>query len=467
MALKGIVIDPGHGGKDPGATGNGIIEKDLNLLISKYMYDRFRELGVPVTLTRDTDETLDQKERVRRVLDAYGDSKDVIVISNHINAGGGDGAEVIYALRNTSALSKNILDEIEKEGQNVRKYYQQRLPSNPIKDYYFMHRNTPNTEAVIVEYGFLDSKGDDVEQLKNNYEKYAEAVVRGVANYKNIPYVAGEETGYYTVKKGDSLWSIATKYGLTVNELKELNNLSSNLLSVGQTLKVVPTETEKIPEDYLVYIVKSGDNLWDIAKKYNTTVSTLMSVNNLSSDKLKINQQLLIPKESSVGIDITPGIGTKYTIKAGDTLYGIAKKFGVTVDELKNVNNLTSNTLTVGNILTIPTGESSIEEIETPGVGGINYVVQKGDNLYSIANKYGVTVDQLKDTNNLTSNILKIGQILLIPGTTNYANYTVKKGDSLYKIANTYGTTVAKLKSVNNLTTDFLSVGQELLIPSE
>ena len=88
MALKGVVIDAGHGGSDPGASGNGIVEKDLNLLISKYMYDRFRELGVPVTLTRDTDETLDQKERVRRVLNAYGDSKDVIVISNHINAGG-------------------------------------------------------------------------------------------------------------------------------------------------------------------------------------------------------------------------------------------------------------------------------------------------------------------------------------------------------------------------------------------
>lgn len=467
MALKGIVIDPGHGGKDPGATGNGIIEKDLNLLISKYMYDRFRELGVPVTLTRDADETLDQKERVRRVLNAYGDSKDVIVISNHINAGGGDGAEVIYALRNTSALSKDILDEIEKEGQNIRKYYQQRLPSNPVKDYYFMHRNTPNTEAVIVEYGFLDSKGDDVNQLKNDYKKYAEAVVRGVANYKNIPYVASEESGYYTVKKGDSLWSIATKYGLTVNDLKELNNLSSNVLSVGQTLKVIPTETEKIPEDYLVYIVKNGDNLWDIAKKYNTTVSTLMSVNNLSGDKLKINQQLLIPKESNVDIDITPGVGTKYTIKSGDTLYGIAKKFNVTVDDLKSINNLTSNTLTVGNILTIPTGESNVSEVETPGVGGINYVVQKGDNLYSIANKYGVTVDQIKETNNLKTNTLQIGQILLIPGTTNYANYTVKKGDTLYKIASTYGTTVSKLKSVNNLTTDFLSVGQELLIPSE
>lgn len=86
-----IVIDAGHGGDDPGASGNGIIEKDLTLKISQYMYDRFKNLGIPVKMTRTTDETISPTERVKRVLDAYGNSNDVIVISNHINAGGGDG----------------------------------------------------------------------------------------------------------------------------------------------------------------------------------------------------------------------------------------------------------------------------------------------------------------------------------------------------------------------------------------
>ena len=81
---------PAHGGSDPGASGNGIIEKDLTLLISKYMYDRLRELGVPVKMTRTGDETLDSTVRSKRITDAYGTGKDVIVISNHINAGGGD-----------------------------------------------------------------------------------------------------------------------------------------------------------------------------------------------------------------------------------------------------------------------------------------------------------------------------------------------------------------------------------------
>jgi len=86
-----IVIDAGHGGDDPGASGNNIIEKNLNLAISDYMYDRFRELGIPVKMTRTTDETLSPTERVNRVLDAFGNNKNVIVLSNHINAGGAEG----------------------------------------------------------------------------------------------------------------------------------------------------------------------------------------------------------------------------------------------------------------------------------------------------------------------------------------------------------------------------------------
>ena len=90
MALTGVVIDAGHGGSDGGASGNGIIEKNLTLLISKYMYDRLRELGIPVKMTRTTDETLDSTTRSKRILDAFGNGKNVIVVSNHINAGGGD-----------------------------------------------------------------------------------------------------------------------------------------------------------------------------------------------------------------------------------------------------------------------------------------------------------------------------------------------------------------------------------------
>ena len=85
-----IVIDAGHGGNDPGASGNGIIEKEYTLKISQYIYDRLRQLGLDVKMTRTEDETLSPTERVNRVLNSFGNTSDVIVISNHINAGGGD-----------------------------------------------------------------------------------------------------------------------------------------------------------------------------------------------------------------------------------------------------------------------------------------------------------------------------------------------------------------------------------------
>lgn len=88
---KKVVIDAGHGGKDPGAVENNLLEKDLNLKAAQYLYKRLRELGMPATIVRNSDETLDRTERVRRILEAYGNSTDVILISNHINAGGADG----------------------------------------------------------------------------------------------------------------------------------------------------------------------------------------------------------------------------------------------------------------------------------------------------------------------------------------------------------------------------------------
>lgn len=92
--IKGIVVDAGHGGEDPGAVSNGLQEKDFNLEAAQYMYRRFQELGLPVTIIRDSDETIAPDERVRRILAAYGDDPNVIVISNHINSGGAEGQSV-------------------------------------------------------------------------------------------------------------------------------------------------------------------------------------------------------------------------------------------------------------------------------------------------------------------------------------------------------------------------------------
>ena len=277
MAKK-VVIDSGHGGVDGGSSGNGILEKEYTLKISNYIKKRLDELGIENAMTRTSDELLDQSTRPKKAQSFFGKGNDVIVLSNHLNAGGGDGAEIIYALRNSDALSKLIAKELESSGQNVRKYYQRRLPSNPSKDYYYLLRDTPNNETLIVEYGFLDSTGDDVNLIKNNWEDLAEAVVKALANYIGVPYSLNEESDYYVVKKGDSLWSIAKKYNMTVDELKSINNLKSNLLSIGQRLKIKESN-----DNQNIYIVKKGDTLYKIANMYGTTVDNLKALNNLKS----------------------------------------------------------------------------------------------------------------------------------------------------------------------------------------
>lgn len=319
-----------------------------------------------------------------------------------MNSSGGDGAEVIYSLRNSDRLSSIISNNFTQAGQNVRKYYQRRLPSNPNQDYYYILRDTPNNESIIVEYGFADSNGDDVNQLKNNWQNLAEAVVKSLSEYIGVPYTPASLENTYIVKSGDTLWSIARQNGLTVNELKNINNLSTNSLSIGQVLKL---------------------------KEDTSTPSTNVDT---------------------------------YTVKKGDSLYSISKKFGLSVDELKHLNNLTSNTLSIGQVLKVKDSNSN------DFVDNQYYVVKSGDSLYKIANRYGTTVDELKRINNLTSNLLSIGQRLIIPTnitTPSYQTYTVKKGDTLYNIARNYNTTVTAIQSLNNLSTSALSVGQKLLIP--
>lgn len=150
------------------------------------------------------------------------------------------------------------------------------------------------------------------------------------------------ETNVHIVGPGDTLWSIARRYNTTVSELKSLNNLTSDVLSIGQKL-IVPG-TGGGTSDNIVYTVQRGDTLWDIANRFNTTVAAIKSLNNLTSNTLMIGQQLIIPG--------TENINT-YTVQRGDTLWSIASRFNTTVNAIKTLNNLTSNLLTIGQVLKI------------------------------------------------------------------------------------------------------------------
>lgn len=392
MAYK-VAIDSSNSSENK----NGIVEKDFTFTIAKYINERLNNIGIENFLVDENNTGLTDEEKVNIIKDKYGNGNNIIVISNRLNKGGKNGAEIMYPLRNNSKLASLIASNLEDAGQTVLKYYQLRNNNDTSKDDDYLIRNTANNLTTVIDYGYIDNTSD-ANFLKNNYEKLAEAVVKSIANYAGVSYSPSNMEGYYIVKKGDSLWSIASKNNTTVDNIKKLNNLSSNNLSVGQVLKLsYDSENEDIKESN-IYMVKKGDSLWLIANKYGTTVDELKSENNLKSNTLSIGQTLIIPEKKENTNKIS------YVVKKGDSLWLIANKYDTTVEKIKSTNNLKSNTLSIGQVLVIPSSSEFI-----------TYTVKKGDSLWLIANKYNTTVDNIKKLNNLSSNNLQINQKLILP----------------------------------------------------
>ncbi|MBG9989357.1 LysM peptidoglycan-binding domain-containing protein [Aerococcaceae bacterium DSM 111176] len=275
----------------------------------------------------------------------------------------------------------------------------------------------------------------------------------------------------HTVRSGDSLWAIANAYGVSVNNLRNWNNLTTDVLQIGQVLVIQePDTTEPTPDpdpSETTHTVRSGDSLWAIANAYGVSVNNLRNWNNLNTDVLQIGQVLVIQEPDTT--DPTPDPDpseTTYTVRSGDSLWLIANNFGVSVNQLRAWNGLTSNLLQIGQVLVVQEPATSPDPSET------TYTVRAGDSLWLIANAYGVSVNDLRAWNNLSSNILQIGQVLVIEGDNSGSTpptgyyYTVVSGDSLWLIANRYGVTVGQLQAWNNLSSNVLQPGQRLMVAS-
>lgn len=374
-----VIIDPYRGGSDTGSNINGQYEKNILLNISKYMSEKLTELGISNELVRNNDVSLTDEER-NSIINELKNTNDII-IQNRLSED--SEFDIIYPLRNSDALASLITKDLESSGINVDKYYQRRLPTNTTLDYYSVIRNTNPNETLILEYTDISNYQDIIDIIVDSINKYI------------------KKSTTYTVKKGDSLYQIAIKYNTTVDELKKINNLTSNSLSIGQVLKLPVSKEEPTEDKNNYHIVVKGDSLYQLAKKYNTTVEELQKINNLNSTSLSIGQKLTLPKTTE-----TPPTGYNYyTVVKGDSLYQIAKKYNTTADNLKKLNNLTSNLLSIGQQLKVPITDNEY----------ILYTIKKGDSLYQIAKEYNTTVSDLKTINNLTSNLLSIGQEIKIP----------------------------------------------------
>ena len=276
----------------------------------------------------------------------------------------------------------------------------------------------------------------------------------------------------YIVKAGDTLYGISNQFGVSVTELAQLNGIKGSNLQIGTVLKI-PGTSGTNPDNMFMYTVKKGDSLYSIANKYNTTVQAIINLNYLKSNNLSIGQILRIPETYTPESDMVLPEFTNYTVKKGDNLYSIARNYNISVDTIIKDNNLIGNNLSIGQVLKIRIGNNEIieqcfgESYTPPSntTSTTNYIVRKGDNLYSIANRFNTSVTAIMNLNNLTNNNLSIGQVLKIPNASSNNNvYTVKAGDNLYSIANKFNTTVSSIKSKNNLTSNLLSIGQKLII---
>ena len=275
----------------------------------------------------------------------------------------------------------------------------------------------------------------------------------------------------YTVKKGDTLYGISNQFGVSVSELAELNNIKGDNLSIGQVLKI-PSKQFVNPDNMFMYTVKKGDSLYSIARIYNTSVEEIKRINYLKDNNLYIGQVLRIPEFYFDMDNMNLPNYKNYTVKKGDTLYKIANDNNIDVNTIIKDNALSSSNLSVGQVLRIrlKSGET-IEVLECIGqdynVPSINttidYTVKKGDSLYKIARTYNTSVSNLLTLNNLANANLAIGQKIKIP-VVKSNTYTVKKGDSLYSIASKLNTSVETIKNKNNLKSNTLQIGQVLKI---
>jgi membrane-bound lytic murein transglycosylase D len=303
--------------------------------------------------------------------------------------------------------------------------------SNESKIYAYVEK-----EANLREKPFQIVRPIVSQDSVNTFQKLAQAKVR-----------------YYRVKRNDNLSTIAQKYDVTVADLKRWNNIRGNKVAYGKNLKIngleadqnptaiakVELDKKEIQKDSAAvatasfYVVQKGDNLSAIAKKFNVTVAEIQEWNKLINNNLQLGASLQVVKNPINKEAISESVERKdiaYSVQKGDNLGGIAKKFGATIEELKQWNNLKTNAIAIGNSLIVAKNEIVIdtnkatvasfkkkEQFSSTTNKEAEYYVKKGDSLYSISKKYpGVTISDLKKWNNIKDDELKPGMKLKING---------------------------------------------------
>lgn len=527
-----IAVDAGHGGDDPGALGKFSYEKNITLQIAKRLQRRInRQPGMRAFLIRTGDYYVNLNKRSELAFkgkadflvsihaDGFTSSRpsgaSVWILSDrransemgrrmerhevHSELLGGKG-ESSDTASSVPFLNKVFFDMSKANSMQVGSDVGHLVVSE-LKKITKLHKKkpvgaslavlkSPYIPSILVEAGFITNHRE--ERLLNQAEyqnKVANAVFKGVYRHfvESPPhdslFAQKKRVINHTVRSGESLSVLASRYSVSARELKSHNRLKSSELRIGQVLKIPSNYQLVVKHDPMpvvpvqrsvltVHKVKSGESLSVIANAYGLTTSELKRYNNLRSTSLAIGQKIKIPQRGVTQSVNRPAMVHK--VRAGESLSVIASRYGKTTRELKRHNKLRSTSLAIGQKIKIP-GDGKTAQVQ-PTV----HTVRSGESLSVIASRYGKTTRELKTYNQLRSTSLAIGQKIKIPGesteqsalktvhaqTVVHKVHKVHSGESLSVIAAHYGKSTDELKTYNKLRSTSLVVGQKIKIPA-
>ncbi|EOH51441.1 muramidase-2 [Enterococcus faecium EnGen0263] len=350
----------------------------------------------------------------------------------------------------------------------------------------------------------------------------------------------------YTVQSGDSVWGISNKFGITMDQLIQWNNIQNNFIYPGQKLTIKGSQENGSSTNNsgnntnssgnagtsnggqttgAKYTVQSGDSVWKISNDHGITMAQLIEWNNIKNNFVYPGQQLIVSNGGSSNTGSSTGntsgsnssnssssntaSGTKYTVKAGDSVWSVSNKYGITMAQLIQWNNIQNNFIYPGQQLTVSnSGSTNSASSNTGSSANTNnsssantgssssqgtYTVKAGESVWSVANKNGITMNQLIEWNNIKNNFIYPGQQLIVKGgnstntntgsTTSAAKpntpntsattstsssgntmYTVKAGESVWSVANKHHITMDQLIEWNNIKNNFIYPGQQVIV---
>jgi len=243
----------------------------------------------------------------------------------------------------------------------------------------------------------------------------------------------------HKVKRGQNLTVIANRYGVSVQELRDWNKLRSDELAIGQRLRIPRDDKE-------IYVVRMGDTLSHIADRHDIPEALLKQLNGLKGSRIQVGQQLkLRPTPLDEGVHV---------VRKGESLSEIGRQFGLTVAELKRINDLTDNRIFVG------------QKLRLRHAGKTVHIVESGDALWEIARGYGISVEELRALNGLKSDRIYPGQELRLSAnaTDRTVTYEVQRGDNLTEIARLHQMSLRELRDLNGISGSVIHPGQNLKV---